>query len=207
MAAGIWGKKIGMTQVFTENKVIPVTAIDIANWVVTNVKTEARDGYNAVQVGRLRDRYVQKEFNADWLKKTNEYFSFVKEISVTDDVSSYVPGNAMDFKAFLTQGDNVDIVGRTKGHGFAGCVKRHGFTGGVASHGSDLGRKPGSSSSYRSQGRIIKGKKFPGHMGTINQMMRNLEIVKIDADANIILVKGSVSGKAGSLLSIRNSRK
>lgn len=205
MAARLWGKKIGMTQIFTANKVVPVTAIDIANWIITNVKTKERDGYNAVQVGLLRDRYTQKAFDSQWLKLPNEYFTFVREISVGDDTSSFIIGQPVDFKAMLTSGESIDIVGRTKGHGFAGVIRRHNFKGGPASHGSDLGKKPGSSSSYRSQGRIIKGKKFPGHMGFINQMMRNLEVVKIDGDANIILVKGSVPGKAGSLLSIRKS--
>jgi len=114
-------------------------------------------------------------------------------------------GQPIGFNEFLDAGQFVDVVGTSIGRGFAGVVKRYNFKGAPASHGSNMGKRPGSSSSYRSQGRIIKGKKFPGHMGADTQVMKNLEVVSINKDANIVLVKGSVPGKIGSLLCIRKS--
>lgn len=204
MAATLWGKKVGMTQVFSKDKVVPVTAINIAHWFVTNVKTKERDGYNAIQVGLLKDRFTQTAFNKEWLNQPRKYFYFLKEIASNDTASSTV-GEPVGFSQLLNSGELVDVVGHTTGRGFAGVIKRHDFNGPPGSHGSNMGKRPGSSSSYRSQGRIIKGKKFPGHMGTDAQAMRNLEIVSVDKDANVVLVKGSVPGKAGSLLCIRKS--
>lgn len=205
MAARIWGKKIGMTQVFSNNSVIPVTAIDVGHWIVTNVKTTDRDGYNAVQVGRLKERHFDGTFDKEWIAKPRKYFFFIKEIAIDGDSSAFTIGQAMDFNSIVNAGEFIDVAGTTIGRGFAGVIKRHNFRGAPGSHGSTMGRKPGSSSSYRSQGRIIKGKKFPGHMGVDLQVMKNLEVVSIDKDAHVVLVKGSVPGKAGSLLCIRKS--
>ncbi len=205
MATRLWGKKVGMTQVFSNNKVVPVTAIDIGRWLVTNIKTEVRDGYNAVQVGLMKDRYADKAFNAEWLTDSEKYFYYLREISFDGDAASLQVGQPIAFNEFVNTGEAVDVVGTTIGRGFAGCVKRHNFRGAPGSHGSDMGKRPGSSSSYRSQGRIIKGKKFPGHMGVDTQAMKNLEVVSINKEANVILVKGSVPGKVGSLLCIRKS--
>ena len=203
MAARIWGKKIGMTQVFSNNKVVPVTAIDISRWFVTNVKTKERDGYGAVQVGRLKDRHEPTTFDKQWLTKPGKYFNYLKEIMFNGDASALALGQPIDFNEIVASGDFVDVLGTTIGRGFAGVIKRHNFRGAPGSHGSNMGRRPGSSSSYRSQGRIIKGKKFPGHMGVDNQVMKNLEVVSIDKNENVLLVKGSVPGKVGSLLCIR----
>lgn len=205
MASRLWGKKIGMTQVFSNNKVIPVTAIDIAHWMVTNVKTKERDGYNAVQVGLLRDRFTESAFDNAWLMKPQKYFYFLREIEFDGDSSALQLGQPIAFNELVNSGESVDVVGTTIGRGFAGVVRRHGFKGAPASHGSNMGKRPGSSSSYRSQGRIIKGKRFPGHMGVDLQVMRNLEVVSVNKDANVVLVKGSVPGKSGSLLCIRKS--
>ncbi len=205
MATRLWGKKVGMTQVFSNNKVMPVTAIDVAHWVVTNVKTQERDGYAAVQVGLLRDRYTTQAFNAEWLTQPRKYFYYLREIAFDGDVTTMQVGQPIGFNELLNAGQFVDVVGTSIGRGFAGVVKRHDFNGPPGSHGSNMGKRPGSSSSYRSQGRIIKGKKFPGHMGADTQVMRNLEVVSINKDANIVLVKGSVPGKIGSLLCIRKS--
>jgi|ERR1700733_6655851 len=205
MATRIWGKKIGMTQVFSENKVIPATAIDLAHWVVTRIKTQERDGYSAVQVGLIRDRYVDTAFAQDWLKTPKKYFYHIREIAFDGDSASLTIGQPMDFNAMINQGEFLDVAGITIGRGFAGVIKRHNFNGPPGSHGSTMGRRPGSSSSYRSQGRVIKGKKFPGHMGVDLQVMRNLEVVSVDKNANVLLIKGSVPGKAGSLMCIRKS--
>ncbi len=207
MVAGVWGKKIGMTQVFADNKVVPVTVIDVSYWVVTQVKNEEQDGYVAVQVGRVKDRYAKQEFSADWIKKQNKYFSFIREVKIRKDQEQqqFTVGQKVDFHTLLNTGDHVDVTGITKGAGFAGAVRRHGFTGGRASHGSTLGKRPGSLSFMRSQGRVIKGKRLPGHMGVDTCMVKNLEVVKIYPEEHIVLVKGAVPGKSGSLVFIRRA--
>ena len=200
MAVGIWGKKIGMTQIFKNEKVVPVTVIDASNWVVTQVKTEEKDGYNALQLGRIKDRYAHdfsKEKVSEWVKEPKKYFAFIKEVSVSEN---HEVGSAYNWSSVISEGNSVSVLGRSIGKGFAGCVKRHGFAGGSNSHGDKLGRKSGSLSFMRSRGRVIKGKKMPGHMGAENCVVRGLEIVKVDSDSNMILVKGCVPGKSGSLL-------
>lgn len=204
-SARFWGKKIGMTQAFQGNKVVPVTAIDLSHWLVTNIKTAERDGYNAVQVGMLKERFNQDSFNQEWLTEAKKYFYHLREIAFDGDMASLQVGQPIGFSQLINSGEFVDVVGQTIGRGFAGVVKRHDFNGPPGSHGSNMGKRPGSSSSYRSQGRIIKGKKFPGHMGADLQVMKNLEVVSVNKDANVVLVKGSVPGKAGSLLCIRKS--
>ncbi len=205
MAARLWGKKVGMTQVFSNNKVVPVTVINIGSWLVTQVKTKERDGYNAVQVALPRNRHIGASFEQGWLVKPSKYFNHVKEITLDGDAAAFTVGLPVDFNALVNSGEFVDVGGTTIGRGFAGVVKRHDFSGAPGSHGSDMGKRPGSSSSYRSQGRIIKGKRFPGHMGADLQVMRNLEVVSVDKEANVVLVKGSVPGKIGSLLCLRKS--
>lgn len=204
-SARFWGKKIGMTQAFQGNKVVPVTAIDLSQWLVTNIKTVERDGYNAVQVGMVKNRFNQDSFKSEWLTEAKKYFYHLREIAFDGDIASLQVGQPIGFSELINLGEFVDVVGQTIGRGFAGVVKRHNFNGAPGSHGSNMGKRPGSSSSYRSQGRIIKGKKFPGHMGTDMQVMKNLEVVSVNKDANVVLVKGSVPGKAGSLLCIRKS--
>ncbi|MFZ5954082.1 MAG: 50S ribosomal protein L3 [Candidatus Dependentiae bacterium] len=205
MSTKFWGKKIGMTQVFLGDKVVPVTAVDLSAWVVTQIKTKERDGYEAVQVGCLRERFKNDSFKEDWVKKPKKYFSHLKEMSVESQFDSIQIGQLVNFTQLIETGTKVNVVGTTKGGGFAGVVKRHGFAGGRASHGSKMGNKPGSSGFFRRQGRIIKGKKFPGHMGMLTKMMKGLEVIKVEPDNNIVLVKGSVPGKTGSLLCIKKA--
>lgn len=204
MTQEFWGKKIGMTQLFVGDAVVPVTAIDVANWVVTQVKTQERDGYNAVQIGLPRDRYIKQEFSAEWVKKAKKFFVLMREVKLAD-VAGFTVGQSADFYAQLAQGDKVDVTGITRGHGFAGVVKRHGFVGGRGSHGCTMGKAPGSMSFMRSRGRVIKGKKLPGHMGAVQKVMQSLEIIKIEQDARILLVKGSIPGKAGSLVFVKKA--
>lgn len=194
-----------MSQVFKGNKVVPVTAIDVSHWLITNIKTLERDGYNAVQVGMVKDRFNQDTFSAEWLTEAKKYFYHLREIAFDGDMTSLHVGQPIGFSQLINSGEFVDVVGQTIGRGFQGVVKRHNFRGAPASHGSNMGKRPGSSSSYRSQGKIIKNKKFPGHMGADMQVMKNLEVVSVNTDANVVLVKGSVPGKAGSLLCIRKS--
>jgi large subunit ribosomal protein L3 len=204
MFNGLWGKKIGMTQVFSQDhKVIPVTVIDVANWLITRVKTKERDGYNAVQLGCVKKQFADAEFSSEWIKTPRKYFSSFKEVAIVDESNQFIPGQSADLNLVLAQGDYVDVFGITIGRGFQGGVKRHGFRGGPASHGSKLGRGPGSLSGWRSQGRVRKGKRMAGHMGVDNRVMKNLQVVKIQPDARVILVKGSVPGKTGSLVFVR----
>lgn len=204
MTHEFWGKKIGMTQLFVGDKVVPVTAIDVANWVVTQVKTQEHDGYNAVQIGLPRDRYIKQAFSAEWLKKASKYFVLIREVKLSN-VANFTVGQSADFYAQLVEGDKVNVTGTTKGNGYAGVVRRHGFSGGGASHGSTLGKAPGSMSFMRSRGRVIKGKRLPGHMGTLQKVMHGLNVVKIEQDARVLLVKGSVPGKAGSLVFVKKA--
>jgi len=206
MLRGIWGKKIGMTQVFSGDKVVPVTAIDLNHWYVTGVKTQEKDGYSAIQVGLLRDRYKDKEFDSEWVKPKNlsKYFVNVKEIKVEPE-HEFTVGQKIDFSTAIEQGEVVHLFGISKGKGFAGVVKRHGFAGGKASHGARVGRKPGSIGFMRSQGKVIKGTKLPGHFGVEKASMRNLQIIEVKPEDHVVLVKGSVPGGAGSLVFIEKA--
>lgn len=204
---GLWGKKIGMTQVFVETKAVPVTVVDISHWYILNFKNVERDGYNAVQIGRLRPRYQGQSFSADWLKQLKTYFSFVREVKLDKPSAdmSFEIGKPADFLTFVQKGDKVDAFGISKGRGFAGAVKRHGFRGAPASHGAKMGKRPGSLSWMRSQGRVPKGKRLPGHLGNAHKVIRNLEIVTLMTEENVVLIKGSVPGKAGSLVFLRKA--
>ena len=204
MSQSVIGRKIGMTQLFSkEDKVVPVTAIDLSNWVITNIKTKDRDGYEAFQIGLLRKKYTDKAFDKAWLKQPNVYFYSLNEIMPHDLLKEAIVGQAIDLCALLQQGQLVNVAGNTRGHGFQGVVKRHGFTGGRASHGPRFGRIPGSLGFMRSQGRVIKGKKLPGHMGNERQLIKNLEIIRIESEANVVFVKGAVPGHSGSLVFIQ----
>jgi len=208
MVTGFWGKKIGMTQVFSGNDVVPVTVVDLSRWFVTAIKTEQRDGYSAVQVGFTRKRYEQDAFSAEWLKKTSKYFQFVREIRLGSPVADTVKiGQEADFAEQFAEGSFVDVTGITKGCGFAGVFRRHGFSGGRGSHGSKLGRKPGSNGFLRARGKVIKGKKLPGHMGVVQRTMQHLEVVRISKDEKYVLIKGSVPGKAGTVVFVQQGVK
>lgn len=205
MITGIWGRKIGMTQVFANDRVVPVTAINIADWYVTNIKTVERDGYNALQVGSVKDRFKNEKYSKEWIKKPNCYFSFIREIPLSSTTHDFVVGKRIDFSQLVTLGETVDVRSKTIGKSFAGVVKRHRFAGPPASHGSTMGNRPGSIGSLVKSGHVIKGKRLPGHMGCDNQMMRNLEIVMVEAATKTLLVKGSIPGKSGSLVFVRKA--
>jgi large subunit ribosomal protein L3 len=205
MVTGIWGRKIGMTQVFANDRVVPVTAINIADWYVTNVKTVARDGYNALQVGMVKDRHKDEKHSKEWIKTPCRYYSFIREIPLKDATTDFVIGKRIDFSQIVKLGELVDVRSKTIGKSFAGVVKRHRFAGPPGSHGSTMGNRPGSIGSLVKSGHVVKGKKLPGHMGCDNQMMRNLEIVMVEAETKTLLVKGSIPGKAGSLVFVRRS--
>lgn len=203
MVTGVWGHKIGMTQVFSNNKVIPVTVIAVGNWFVTGLKLQDRDGYEAVQVGCVRKRYEGKSFSADWLKKPSLYFRYLREIKANS--ADYVIGQVVNFYQDFKQDQLVDVVGWSKGCGFAGVYKRHGFGGAAKSHGSMMGRRPGSIGGLRTSGRVIKGKRMAGHLGNQRTVVKHLNVVSINENEKAIIVKGCVPGKTGSLVFIRKA--
>jgi large subunit ribosomal protein L3 len=205
MINGLWGKKVGMTQLFANDKAVPVTAINVADWYVTALKTQERDGYDAVQVGCVKSKYADQAFNADWLKNAKQYFQTLKEVRLEAPVEGLEIGKLVNLAEIMQEGDMVDVAGKTRGRGFAGVVKRWGFGGGRGSHGDKTGRRPGGIGHMRASGRVIKGKKMPGHMGNKRRMVRNLEVVKVIPEQHIILVKGAVPGHAGSLVFVRKS--
>lgn len=201
---GFWCKKIGMTQVFEGNGALtPVTVFEAGFWVVTQLKRMMTDGYSAVQVGLIRPRFQGQPFSADWLREPDLYFALRREIPCENDrVESFVVGSPIDLASILQLGDTVTISGVTIGRGFQGGVKRHGFSGGRGSHGCKLGRGPGSLSFMRSRGRVIKNRRMAGHMGVEACTVHGLRVVGMQEDAGrpVLLVKGSVPGKTGSLL-------
>ena len=203
MVSGIWGRKIGMTQVFSGDKAVPVTVIDVGSWIVTGIKTKDRDGYNAIQVGCLKKRYAGQVPTSNWMKKLRQYFTFLREIRIDELPKNVKIGQVADFYTGFQEGESVDVCGITKGRGFAGVVKRWNFSGSPACRGHIIGKKTGSLGFMCANGKVIKGKKMPGHMGVQQRMMKNLDIVKVDKEGPIILVKGSVPGYDGSLVFVR----
>ena len=206
MVAGIWGCKVGMTQIFEKDKVIPVTIVDVSNWVVTNIKTKEVDGYNALQVACVRKRYRNEKASRDWIKKPKKYFSFIKNIPVEDNgLSEVIIGQPVNFYSEFIKGSKVDVFGKTKGCGFAGVVKRHHFSGPPGSHGATMGKRPGSIGSVAACGKVVKGKKMPGRLGNQQRVMKNLEIIEMKKDAKALFIQGSIPGKAGTFVFIRKA--
>jgi len=208
MKKGILGKKLGMTQLFTEEgNVIPVTVIEAGPCVVTQIKAQDKDGYNAVQVGYgdIREKLVNRPLKGHFDKSGVPYRRYLREFRL-DDVENYEVGQEIKVDVF-EEGDRVDITGRSKGKGFAGNIKRWGHARGPMSHGSHYHRGPGAMSAASYPSRVFKNKKLPGRMGNERTTVQNLEIVKVDAERNLILVKGAVPGPKGNLLMIRETVK
>ena len=208
MKKGILAKKVGMTQIFLEDgKLVPVTVLEAGPCTVIQKKTVETDGYNAIKVafGEIREKLVNKPAKGEFAKANIEPKRHLRELRL-EDVSSYNVGDEIKADIFAA-GDNVDASGVTKGHGFAGVIKRHGAHRGPMSHGSMYHRRPGSMGAHSDPGRVFKGKILPGHMGSDNVTILNLDIVKVDVDKNLIYVKGSVPGIKGSLLCLRDSIK
>jgi large subunit ribosomal protein L3 len=204
MFAGIIGKKIGMTQLFQENgETVAVTAIQAGPSVVTQVKSRDRDGYDAVQVGLVESKVKQSQLSSPEKGHLRglENVRYLREFRA-DDVSSLKRGDKLDV-GFLKQGDLVNVVGLSKGRGFAGVVKRHHFSGGPKTHGqTDRHRAPGSIGATTFPGRVLKGKRMAGHMGNRRVTVRKLRVVQADPERNLLLVKGAVPGANGGLLLI-----
>ena len=206
MKKAIIGKKVGMTQIFDEaGKVIPVTVLEAGPCVVAQVKTVETDGYDAVQLGfgDVKENKVNKPVKGHFTKANLTLKKHLREFRL-DDVSSVKVGDELKADVFA-KGDKVDIQGTSKGKGFQGVIKRRGQSRGPMGHGSMYHRRPGSMGSTSTPGRVFKGKKLPGHMGRKTITIQNLEVVAVDLDKNVILVKGSVPGANGSILKIKSS--
>ena len=208
MKKAILAKKIGMTQIFLEDgKLLPVTVVEAGPCVVIQKKTVETDGYNAVKVafGEIREKLVNKPKKGEFAKANVAAKRYIKEFRL-DDISNINVGDEIKVDVFAA-GDTIDATGVTKGHGFAGVIKRHGSHRGPMGHGSMYHRRPGSMGATSDPGRVFKGKKLPGHMGVNNVTILNLDVVKVDAEKNLLFIKGSVPGIKGSLLSLRDSVK
>ncbi|WP_083863772.1 50S ribosomal protein L3 [Desulfobacula toluolica] len=208
MMSALLGKKIGMTNVFSsDGKLVPVTVVQVGPCVVTQIKTIESDGYNALQLG-FDEKPVEKlnKPMAGHLKKASDKgFRVLKEFR-TDDVESVEAGATIGIDIF-TVGDKVNISGISKGRGFQGTIKRHGFQRGPETHGSRNHRKPGSIGNSAWPGKVFKGKKLPGHMGVNRETVKNLTIVDIKHDDNLLLVKGPVPGFKTGILEVRKTDK
>jgi large subunit ribosomal protein L3 len=203
MLEGIIGRKLGMTQIFRENgEAEAVTAIEAGPCAVTQVKTMAKEGYNAVQLGFGQSKRLNSAERGHL--KGLEQFRYLREFRVSD-IESIKVGDRIDVSLFK-EGDKVEVIGISKGKGFAGVVKRHHFAGGPKTHGqSDRERHPGSIGSTTSPGRVWKGLRMAGHMGGDRVTAKGLEVMKTDPSRNLLLVKGAVPGYKNGLLLIKKS--
>jgi large subunit ribosomal protein L3 len=201
MCKGLLGKKLGMTGVFTpDGHYVPVTVLQVGPCVVTQVKTQATDGYNALQLGfgTKKPSRVNKPLQGHLKKSGQDRFAYLREVAV-DDPEAYNAGQTLNLDLFKV-GERVDIVGTMKGRGFAGVIKRHGFHGGKDTHGSHSHRVPGSIGCSAWPSKVIKGKKMPGQYGNTRKTIRNLEIVDVRPDDNLLFVKGAVPGSKSSFV-------
>ena len=204
---GILGRKLGMTQVFSKDgKLIPVTVVEVEPNVVTQIKTKETDGYEAIQLGfdTKREKLSNKALNGHLAKATTAPKRFLKEIRGVD-VSKYELGQELDCQVF-EEGQMVDVTGTSKGKGFQGVIKRYNQSRGPMGHGSQYHRGVGSLGTMRPM-RVLKGKKLPGHMGNVTVTMQNLEVVAVNKEENVILIKGNVPGPKKSLVIIKSAVK
>ena len=201
MLQGFLGKKIGMTQLFREDgRVVPVTVIEAGPCVVTQVKTKETDGYEAIQLG-YGDVKRRNKPEAGHLKDSR-LSRYLREVT-TDDTSEFTVGQTIGVDIFQA-GEKIDVIGKSKGRGFAGTMKRWDFGGGPRTHGqSDRARAPGSIGGGTTPGKVYKGLKMSGHMGNRRITVKGLEIVDIDAERNLLMIKGGIPGATNSLVQIR----
>ncbi len=207
MTLGVIGKKLGMTQVFDEQGlVIPVTVIKVDPIVVTQVKTVEKDGYNAIQVGTVsaKEKHLTKAQIGHFKKNKLENFRHLQEFRV-DNPQDYTVGKQIEL-SILEGIEKVDVIGKSIGKGFQGTVKRWNFSRGPMSHGSKNHREPGSIGAGTTPSRVIKGKKMAGNMGNERVTVTKLKLVKVDSENSLILIKGSVPGPEGKLVTIKPSR-
>jgi len=204
----ILGKKLGMTQLFGEDGVlIPVTVIEAGPCRVIQKKTADNDGYDAVQVGFLekKEKHTTKPLQGHFKKAGTGYMKYLKEFKL-DDAAQMNVGDEIKADVFA-EGDSVDVTGISKGKGYAGTIKRWGTHRGPMTHGSGYHRGPGSMGACSTPSRVMKGKKLAGHLGVEKVTVQNLSVVKIDAENNILAIRGAVPGPKGGLVVIKNSVK
>jgi large subunit ribosomal protein L3 len=208
MSPGILGKKIGMTQVFaTDGQVVPVTLVKAGPCVVTQRKTPAADGYDAVQLGLVEYAKKPNKPAAGHLAKSGaEGVRFLREFRLGHGNGDMKQGDRVLADEFKPK-EVVDVIGTSKGRGFAGLMKRHHFRGGPATHGSMFHRAPGSIGASSFPSRVFPGTKMAGRMGTDQVTVRNLEIVSVDADDNVIAIKGAIPGPNGGYIAMRRARR
>ena len=206
MEKGIIGRKVGMTQLFTENgKVVPVTVLEAGPCVVVMKKTVETDGYNAVQLGfeDIREKLVTKPLKGHFDKAKVAYKRVLKEFDLDEALNV---GDIIKADTFAA-GDKVDVTGTSKGKGYQGAIKRHGYHIGPKAHGSGYHRHQGSMGANTDPSRVMKGKGMPGHMGSEQVTVQNLDIVKVDAENNLIAIKGAIPGPNGGLVIVRTAIK
>ena len=209
MEKAIIGKKIGMTQVFAaDGKVIPVTVVEAGPCTVIQKKTVEKDGYEAVQVGfaPLKDKHTTKPLKGHFAKAEVEAKKYLREFRLSDTSALNVKD---EIKCdIFAEADQVDVIGISKGKGYAGVIKRHNASRLKETHGTGpVHRHPGSMGACSTPSRVLKGKKLPGHMGVDRVTVLNLEIVKVDAERNLLLIKGAIPGAKGGIVTVRNAVK
>ncbi|MEK6535138.1 MAG: 50S ribosomal protein L3 [Thermodesulfobacteriota bacterium] len=207
MTKGLIGKKLGMTQIFSDEGVsVPVTVIEVEPSVVIQKKTAKTDGYDALQLGygRIKQRNVTKALQGHFKKADKGLFRVLREFNMDPDGCE--AGHELNAEMFAP-GDYVDVVGTTKGKGFAGVIKRHGFHGGRATHGSMFHRAPGSIGASADPSRVFKGTKLPGHMGSARKTVQNLLVWAVRPEMNVILVRGAVPGSKNGYVLIKQAIK
>jgi large subunit ribosomal protein L3 len=208
MAKGLLGRKLGMTQVFVGGEeLIPVTVVEAGPCTVIQKKTKDADGYDAIQIGfeEIKPHRATRPALGHFKKAGAGALRILREIRV-ENASDYEVGQVLKVDMF-SPGDRVDVIGVSKGKGFQGVMKRHGFGGGRASHGSMFHRGPGAIGAHEAPGKVFKGKKFPGQMGNRRVTVQNLQVVEVDLDRNLIMIRGAVPGAKHGALMLRNAVK
>lgn len=208
MQKAIIAKKVGMTQLFMEDgSLVPVTVLEAGPCTVTQVKTVDNDGYSAVQLGfgEKKEKHTTQPLQGHFNKAGVEFKKVVKEFRL-EDAETYEVGQEIKADTFAA-GDMIDVSGVSKGKGFQGNIKRHNQSRGPMAHGSKYHRRPGSMGAASYPAKVFKGKKLPGHMGAVNVTVQNLEVVRVDAEQNLIMVKGAVPGPKKSILTIKDAVK
>ena len=206
MVTTLLGRKLGMTQVWSEDdRLLPVTVIQAGPCVISQIKTDKTDGYSAVQIafGEIKESKVNKPMKGHFDKAGIEPKRYLMEVRI-DATEKVKLGSVLDVGMFAP-GDSVHVTGVSKGKGFAGVMKRHNFSGGPGGHGSHFHRAPGSIGMCATPARVLRGTRMPGHMGSETVTVRNLQVVRIDSEQNLLIVKGAVPGGKGALLTIRTA--
>jgi large subunit ribosomal protein L3 len=204
MCKGLIGKKLGMTGLFTnDGRHVPVTIVQVGPCVVTQIKTVETDGYNALQLGfgDKKPARINKPVLGHLKKSGEDVFAFLREVEVADP-ENYSLGQTISLDLFKI-GERVDVVGTSKGRGFSGVIKRHGFSGGRMTHGSHSKRTPGSIGCSAWPSKVIKGKRLPGRYGLDKKTVRNLEIVDIRPDENLLMIKGALPGSRSGMVTVK----